>query len=108
MSAEEIQKRAREGQQKFREPYRKMMDRVEKCGRDKWLNAIITFFNVAEIETWDEKTLDSQNRIRNLSDKDMKSFCQELCREAINRDYVNWVASGVEGNVGRDVYKSMA
>jgi hypothetical protein len=103
-----VQDRIKVAQTKFKEPYRKMMVRVGKGSRSKWLFAIETFYNMAEAGGWEGVPDESKRNIESASDEDLKYFCKELCTEAINRDFVNWVQTGEEGKVGRTVYSALA
>lgn len=100
----DIKARVQEAQIKFREPYRKMMRAVDNGNRDKWISAITCFYRVAENRDLDENLV---NRSDELTDEELKDFCKELCTEAINRDFVSWVSTNSEGNVGREVYKAL-
>lgn len=107
MSQEEIKSRAREAQKRFKEPYNKMMLRLEEGNKVKWLNAIKTFYTVAEPTKWIDLPKATREQIESSSDEQIKSLCKELCVEAINRDFVSWVSTGDQGNVGRDVYTAL-
>lgn len=86
----------------------KMMRRLEKGNKAKWLNAIKTFYNVAEKVKWDQKPEAERKVIEAFNSIKLKSFCKDLYAEAINRDFVSWVVNGEEGMVGRLFYASLA
>jgi hypothetical protein len=102
-----MNERIREAQLKFKEPHNKMMIRLEAGNRNKWINAIKMYYYVAERTKWDGLPQEEQTRIINLSDDSLKILCKELCTEAINRDFVNWISTGNEGNIGRLVYTAL-
>lgn len=92
-----MNERAREAQIRFREPYRKMMQAIDNGNRVKWFSAIVKFYQVAEDRDLPEGIKD---QIMQYGDTEMKEMCKELCYEAINRDFVSYVSTQNEGNVG--------
>lgn len=112
-SRNEDRDRVKIAQTKFKGAYRKMMDRIENATRSKWLFAIETYYNMADGETrWKNLTEDTKRNIECARDEDLKYLCKELCGEAINRRYinrdiVNWVSTGKEGELGRTLYRSL-
>ena len=41
----------------------------------------------------------------NGTDEKLKSFCLELCGEAINRDMIKYITTGTRGNIGSQLYQ---
>jgi hypothetical protein len=108
MSDPNLMKRVAEAQNKFKEPYNKMIKRIEEGDRLTWLNAIRSYYDNATGEVvWDQKTEEERKYIENANDSTVKSICIDLCREAINRDFVSWVTKGTEGPVGKRVYEAL-
>jgi hypothetical protein len=84
-----------------------MMVRIQGATRLQRLNAIKTFYNVAESQKYDEMSLETRQKIEASSDAEVLKFCKELCTEAINRDFVSYIMKGEEGPVGKTVYASL-
>lgn len=94
-------------QDKFSNSYKNMMTRVNSATRERRLNAIKTFYNIAEPVHYDQLKVEVREQIESSSDERVLSLCIELCTEAINRDFVSFVSTGKEGVVGRTVYASL-
>jgi hypothetical protein len=102
-----MEERIRNAQARFKIPHIKMMDRIQSASREQRLNAIKTFYDVAEPTKYANLTLERRIEIETSPDDKVLSFCKELCTEAINRDFVSYISTGNEGSVGKTVYNSL-
>lgn len=84
-----------------------MQYRITSATRAQRLNAIKTFYNIAEPKKYTDWTVEEKQKLEAKTDKEIESFCRELCVEAINRDFVGFVMTGKVGDVGRTVYNSL-
>lgn len=91
----------------FKTIWTKMNDRIQKASRERRLNAIKTYYNVAEPVKYDDMTKERRDKIENCSDVEIEKFCTTLCKEAVNRDFISWITTGKTGDVGRTVYASL-
>ena len=82
--------------------YDKMIKKINIVSRDKQINAIKKFFEIGESKIFDEAVL------INKSNDEVKNFCNEICTEAINRDFCSFVSTGDKGTVGQKVYEALA
>lgn len=88
--------------QKFSESgYAKMIMRINGASRDRHIAAIQKFFELGEDKLFDRTSLEGK------SDDEVKTFCIEICTEAINRDFCTYISTGEKSNVGSEVYKGI-
>lgn len=84
-----------------------MLKRIDCVSKEGHLNAIKKFFELAEMDSYENQvTLEGRMKIEE-SPSTIKSFCIEICTEAINRDFVSYVSTGNKGIIGSDVYNAL-
>jgi len=83
-----------------------MQSMVEERGRTDWLRAINKYFEIAETSSYENLPEETRRRIE-ATDETLKSFCKEICAEAINRDFCSYVSTGETGNVGRETFNAL-
>lgn len=90
----------------MKEDWEKMSIRIDGGNREKWLSAIKKFYEVAETRSYEDLPPGVRTIIES-NDESIKSFCRDLCLEAINRDFCSLLSTGDVGPVGREVYESL-
>lgn len=104
---ESVRERAIRAQDKFKEPYRKMMALLAESTREGKLAAIRAFYDVAEPTKYDYLPENQRETIENATEANLMTICSQLCTEAINRDFLSWIQNNTEGDVGRTVYNAL-
>ena len=79
--------------------YNKFKIRISSTDKDKILDTIKKYYELAEDYTEDYTDLSDQ------SIEDLKSVCLELCGESINRDMIQYLLKGIRGTIGPELYK---
>ncbi|HMP28096.1 MAG TPA: hypothetical protein PKD85_00765 [Saprospiraceae bacterium] len=105
---EQIKIRMPEAKKNAAHAYLKFLERINSLQgtREPYINCILKFFEVAENKTgFDLATIFDE--IKDKSTIDLMKECKNICKEAVNRDFVSYLSTGDRGNVGNIVYNSL-
>ena len=91
----------------FHKSYNKLIEKLATASRQKRINFIETFLQVAESKQISDLPPQQQTIINNSSDDELLIIVKDMAKEAINRDYVSFISRGNVGEVGRSVYASL-
>lgn len=83
--------------------YQKFKTRIDsQNNREKILKTIEQYYILANDPCY---TSEMEQALINRTDEQLKSFCLELCGEAINRDMIQYITTGTRGNIGSQLYQ---
>lgn len=83
--------------------YQKFKTRIDsQSDREKILKTIEQYYILANDPCYNSEM---EHQIMTGTDEQLKSFCLELCGEAINRDMIKYITTGTRGNIGSQLYQ---